>query len=81
MSQNYKSNKSKLDIKSIIFTTTYFILTISLFSYFFYCINKIPPSHYVSKSRVLSPYIVLEFLLTLSPICLKTLLVVSQVFV
>ena len=54
MSQNYKSNKSKLDIKSIIFTTTYFILTISLFSYFFYCINKIPPIHYVSKSNLLN---------------------------
>ena len=54
MFSNYKNNKSKISIKNIMFTIIYFILIISLFAYFFYCIDKIPLSSYISKSSILN---------------------------
>ena len=45
-----KNNKTK-NILSLIL---YCFLVIALFAHFFYCIGKVPPSHYVSKNNILS---------------------------
>ena len=54
MVTNDKHNNSKISIKNIIISMSYCILIISLFAYFFYCIGKVPPSNYVSKSNLLN---------------------------
>ena len=54
MIKNDKYNNYKIGIKNIIFNTVYCILIISLFDYFFYCISKVPPSNYISKSTLLN---------------------------
>ena len=54
MVTNDKHNNSKISIKNIIISMAYCILIISLFAYFFYCIGKVPPSNYVSKSNLLN---------------------------
>ena len=51
MITNDKQNNSKIVIKNIIFNMIYCILIISLFAYFFYCIGKVPPRNYASKSN------------------------------
>ena len=48
-----KHNNSKINIKNIMFNIFYCTLTISLFTYFFYCIGKVPPSNYFSKNNIL----------------------------
>lgn len=54
MFPNDKNNKSKILIKNIIFKIFYFILVITLFAYFFYCIGKVHPSNYVIKNKLLN---------------------------
>lgn len=54
MVTNDKHNKSKINIKNIMFNIVYYILTISLFAYFFYCIGKVSPNNYVSQSNLLN---------------------------
>ena len=54
MFPNDKNNKSKINIKNIMFKMVYYILIINLFAYFFYCIGKVPPNNYVSKNTLLN---------------------------
>lgn len=54
MATNDKHNNSKITLKNIMFNIVYFILIISLFAYFFYCIGKVPKSNYISKSDLLN---------------------------
>lgn len=53
MFPKYKNNKYKIQVKYILFISIYYLLIICLFSYFFYCIGKISPSHYISNSSIL----------------------------
>lgn len=53
MSLKYENNKYNLKIKYILFLSIYYLLTIFLFAYFFYCIGKVSPSHYTSKYSIL----------------------------
>lgn len=54
MFSNDKNNKSKFQIKYLLLMSIYYILIISLFAYFFYCIGKVPPSHYISNNNILN---------------------------
>lgn len=53
MFSKYENSKYKIKAKHILFMSIYYLLIIGLFAYFFYCIGKISPSHYVSKSSIL----------------------------
>lgn len=48
-----KNSKYDIQAKNILFMSIYYLLIICLFGYFFYCIGKVPPSHYISKSSIL----------------------------
>lgn len=49
-----KNSKYRIKTKHILFMSTYYLLIICLFAYFFYCIGKISPSNYVSKASILN---------------------------
>lgn len=53
MSLKYENNKYNFKKKYILFLSIYYLLTIFLFAYFFYCIGKVFPSHYTSKYSIL----------------------------
>lgn len=53
MSLKYENNKYNFKTKYILFLSIYYLLTIFLFAYFFYCIGKVSPSHYTSKYNIL----------------------------
>lgn len=53
MFSKYENIKYKIQAKHVLFMSIYYLLIICLFAYFFYCIGKISPSHYVSKSSIL----------------------------
>lgn len=53
MFSKHYTSKYKIQTNHILLISIYSFFTISLFAYFFYCIGKISPSHYISSSSIL----------------------------